>query len=83
MMLDRERNDAALVRVLRLAVRLRSVPSTVEELSVAMNVTTRTVRRDLVVLQAVGVPLVQVLGEDGRRYWKSVGPWPLMEGAHA
>ena len=68
--------SAHVIRLLQMAVMLRRRSATVEELAVAMNVTTRTVRRDLVALQAVPFPLVQ--DDEGR--WRCIGPSLLIEG---
>jgi predicted DNA-binding transcriptional regulator YafY len=72
--------SAQVIRMLRLAVMLRYRAATVEELAVAMNVTTRTVRRDLIALEAVPFPLEQVRQEDGRLCWRVTGPSPLTDG---
>lgn len=69
--------NAAIVRTLRLAHRIRQSPSTIDELAIAMNVTTRTVRRDLYVLQSVGFP-VGTVTLHGLKHWRIIGPFPLL-----
>jgi hypothetical protein len=73
----------ALLRQWRLLVRLRSrYGRSINELAREFGVTTRTIRRDLEVLQAVPMPLVRVrLGIDGPARWRigTVPGWPEEE----
>ena len=64
------------IRLLQTAVMLRQRPSTIDEVAEAMNVTTRTVRRDLIALEAIPFPLLR--HDDGR--WAVIGPSPLTDG---
>jgi predicted DNA-binding transcriptional regulator YafY len=45
---------------------------TFDELAAEAQVTTRTVRRDLVALEAAGVPILEAVGADGRKRWRVV-----------
>lgn len=47
-------------------------PRTIDELAGAVNVTTRTIRRDLAALEAAGVTIFDDACDDGRRRWRVV-----------
>jgi predicted DNA-binding transcriptional regulator YafY len=64
---------AQAIRLLRLAAMLRRRPSSIDEIAVAMNVSSRTARRDLEALEAIAFRLAQL--SDGR--WQVVGDCDL------
>lgn len=43
---------------------------TLQEMSVELGVSQKTVRRDIDALQRIGLPLEETTGEHGRKYWK-------------
>lgn len=67
-------DSSPLVRQWRLLVSLttRRFGMTIREMATETGVTTRTVRRDLLALQASGFPLEESTSEHGRKHWRIV-----------
>jgi hypothetical protein len=61
-----------------LVLMLRRAAYTIDELAVGLNCTTRTVRRDLEVLDAAGLPIRKARRDDGRVRWVAgeMPEWP-------
>lgn len=67
---------AGFVRTWRMVIRLRNQPHTIAALADAFEVTTRTIRRDLDVLQEAGLPL---RCNGGRWSMGEIPEWPRRE----
>lgn len=59
-----------LTRVLRLLQMLGDRRRSLDELSLELGVTTRTIRRDLKACEYAGLPIYDVLGSDGVNRWR-------------
>lgn len=68
---SRTRNQQ-LVRVLRLLALIGKRRRSLGELATELDVTTRTIRRDLEAILAAHLPLTDVVGDDGIRRWRLV-----------
>lgn len=64
---DKNRRSAHVARVLRVAIAIRDRPRDIVDLAAELRCTSRTIRRDLAVLQEVHAPIVKV-GESGSVY---------------
>ena len=64
--------DSSLARQWRLLILLAFTPKglTVKELVAVSGVSDKTIRRDLVFLQAVGFDVAETVGDHGRKSWR-------------